>query len=175
MILNLFRKNPSSDAVYAVYTAIVAQSRQPVFYADWGIPDTVTGRFDMISLHMSLLFRRLRVEKQAGHEFSQALFDLFFKDMDRSLREMGAGDMAVPKKVRKMSEIFYGLMTSLNEAMDRDDRPGVQAVLRRNVYAEAEATHAPQLAAYLFTQYDKLAGQSLADIAGGRLEMAAAA
>jgi len=175
MILNLFRKNPSSDAVYAVYTAIVAQSRQPVFYADWGIPDTVTGRFDMISLHLSLLFRRLRVEKQAGHEFSQALFDLFFKDMDNSLREMGAGDMAVPKKVRKMSEIFYGLMTSLNEAMDRDDRPGVEAVLRRNVYTEAESAHAPQLAAYLFIQYDKLASQSLADISGGRLEMAAAA
>lgn len=175
MILNLFRKNSSSDAVYAVYTAIVAQSRQPLFYADWDIPDTVTGRFDMISLHLSLLFRRLRVEKQAGHEFSQALFDLFFKDMDNSLREMGAGDMAVPKKVRKMSEIFYGLMTSLNEAMDRDDRPGVEAVLRRNVYGEAESAHLPELAAYLFVQYDKLASQSLADITGGRLELAAAA
>lgn len=174
MILNLFRKNPSSDAVYAVYTAIVAQSRQPVFYADWGIPDTVTGRFDMISLHLSLLFRRLRAEKTAA-EFSQALFDLFFKDMDNSLRELGAGDMAVPKKVRKMSEIFYGLMTSLNEAMDRDDRPGVEAVLRRNVYGEAESAHAPQLAAYLFAQYDSLAAQALADIVGGRLDMAAAA
>jgi cytochrome b pre-mRNA-processing protein 3 len=175
MILNLFRKNPAADAVYAVYTAIVAQSRQPVFYADWGVPDTVTGRFDMISLHLSLLFRRLRVEKQAGTEFSQALFDLFFKDMDRSLREMGAGDMAVPKKVRKMSEIFYGLMTSLNEAMDRDDRAGVEAVLRRNVYGDTDSAHVAELATYLFTQYDKLAAQPLADIAGGRLEMAAAA
>jgi cytochrome b pre-mRNA-processing protein 3 len=175
MILNLFRKNPAADAVYAVYTAIVAQSRQPVFYADWGVPDTVTGRFDMISLHLSLVFRRLRVEKQAGHEFSQALFDLFFKDMDRSLREMGAGDMAVPKKVRKMSEIFYGLMTTLNEAMDRNDRPGVEAVLRRNVYGEADSAHLSDLVAYLFTQYDKLAEQPLADIAGGRLEMAVAA
>jgi cytochrome b pre-mRNA-processing protein 3 len=175
MILNLFRKNPAADAVYAVYTAIVAQSRQPVFYADWGVPDTVTGRFDMISLHLSLLFRRLRVEKQAGHEFSQALFDLFFKDMDRSLREMGVGDMGVPKKVRKMSEIFYGLMTNLNEAMDRNDRPGVEAVLRRNVYGETDSAHVAELAAYLFTQYDKLAGQPLADITGGRLEMAAAA
>jgi cytochrome b pre-mRNA-processing protein 3 len=153
----------------------VAQSRQPVFYAEWGIPDTVTGRFDMISLHLSLLFRRLRVEKQAGAEFSQALFDLFFKDMDRSLREMGAGDMAVPKKVRKMSEIFYGLMTSLNEAMDRDDRPGVEAVLRRNVYGEADSAEVGKLADYLFTQYDKLAAQPLAGIVGGRLEMAAAA
>jgi len=174
MILNLFRKNPATDAVYAVYTAIVAQSRQPVFYADWGIPDTVTGRFDMISLHLSLLFRRLRGEKPAA-EFSQALFDLFFKDMDNSLREMGAGDMAVPKKVRKMSEIFYGLMTSLNEAMDRDDRPGVEAVLRRNVYGEADSAEVARLADYLFAQYAGLAAQSLADIIGGRLEMAVAA
>jgi len=175
MILNLFRKNSATDAVYAVYTAIVAQSRQPVFYADWGIPDTVTGRFDMISLHLSLLFRRLRVEKQAGHEFSQAVFDLFFKDMDNSLREMGAGDMAVPKKVRKMSEIFYGLMTTLNEAMDRDDRPGVEAVLRRDVYGEADPAQVGALAAYLFTQYGNLAAQPLADIVSGRLEMAVAA
>lgn len=175
MILNLFRKNSATDAVYAVYTAIVAQSRQPLFYADWGVPDTVTGRFDMISLHLSLVFRRLRVEKQAGHDFSQALFDLFFKDMDRSLREMGAGDMAVPKKVRKMSEIFYGLMTSLNEAMDRDDRSGVEAVLRRNIYGEADSGHAVALAAYLFVQYDKLAEQPLSDIVGGRLQLAAAA
>lgn len=175
MILNLFRKNPASDAVYGVYTAIVAQSRQPVFYAEWGVPDTVTGRFDMISLHMSLLFRRLRVEKQAGTVFSQALFDLFFKDMDRSLREMGAGDMAVPKKVRKMTEIFYGLMTSLNEAIDRDDRPGVEAVLRRNIYGEADSAHAPELAAYLFTLAERLVDQPLAAITSGKLEMGTAA
>jgi cytochrome b pre-mRNA-processing protein 3 len=175
MILNLFRKNPASDAVYATYTAIVAQSRQPVFYAEWGVPDTVTGRFDMISLHLSLLFRRLRLEKAAGAEFSQALFDLFFKDMDRSLREMGAGDLAVPKKVRKMTELFYGLMTGINEAMDRNDRPGVEAVLKRNVYGEADGSHAGELAAYLFVQYDRLAGQPLATIVAGRLEMAAVA
>src|SRR5687768_13272959 len=175
MIFGLFRKSADADAVYAVYSAIVAQSRQPRFYADWGVPDTVTGRFDMLCLHMALVFRRLRTAGKESAGFSQALFDLFFKDMDRSLREMGAGDMAVPKKVRKMSEIFYGLMTSLNEAMDRDDRPGVEAVLRRNVYGETDSAHVSELATYLFTQYDKLAAQPLADIADGRLEMATAA
>ncbi|MBN9310651.1 ubiquinol-cytochrome C chaperone family protein [Devosia sp.] len=175
MILNLFRKSTASDAVYAVYRAIVAQSRQPVFYADWGVPDTVTGRFDMISLHMSLVFRRLRAEKQAGAEFSQALFDLFFKDMDRSLREMGAGDLSVPKKVRKMTELFYALMTGINEAIDRGDHAGVAAVLRRNVLADADASHADRIAAYLFAQADSLAPQSLESIAAGRIEMAVAA
>src|SRR6476620_11735781 len=98
-MLNLFRKTPDRNAVYAVYGAIVSQSRQPIFYEKWGVPDTVTGRFDMISVHMALLFRRLRQEKKAGTEFSQAVFDLFFKDMDRSLREMGVGDLGVPKKI----------------------------------------------------------------------------
>jgi cytochrome b pre-mRNA-processing protein 3 len=68
MILSLFRKNTATEAVYAVYRAIVAQSRQPVFYAQWGVPDTVTGRFDMISLHMALLFRRLRAQDTAGQD-----------------------------------------------------------------------------------------------------------
>lgn len=175
MILKLFRKNPAPDAVYAVYTAIVAQSRQPVFYAEWGVPDTVTGRFDMISLHLALVFRRLRNEKKVGIEFGQALFDLFFKDMDRSLREMGAGDLSVPKKVRKMTEIFYALLTGVNEAIDRGDRAGVEVVLRRNVFGESEAGRADELAAYLFAQADSLAKQALEAIAGGRIDMAVAA
>lgn len=175
MILKLFRKNPAPDAVYAVYTAIVAQSRQPLFYAEWGVPDTVTGRFDMISLHLALVFRRLRHEKKVGIEFGQALFDLFFKDMDRSLREMGAGDLSVPKKVRKMTEIFYALMTGVNEAIDRGDRAGVEVVLRRNVFGEAETGKADELAGYLFAQADSLATQPLDAIAGGHIDMAVAA
>jgi len=175
MVLNLFRKNPATEAVYAVYRAIVAQSRQPVFYAEWGVPDTVTGRFDMISLHMGLVFQRLKGEGGKTAEFGQALFDLFFKDMDRSLREMGAGDLAVPKKVRKMTELFYALMTGINEAIERGDQPGVEAVLRRNVFAEGDATHADALAGYLMTQHTALLAQPVATITGGHLDMAVAA
>ena len=88
MILSLFRKNTATDAIYGVYRAIVAQSRQPVFYAEWGVPDTVTGRFDMISLHMALVFRRLR-SSEAAKNFSQAVFDLFFKDRESFTRYSG--------------------------------------------------------------------------------------
>lgn len=49
---------------------------------------------------MGLVFRRLGGNGKLATEFSQALFDLFFKDMDRNLREMGAGDLSVPKKIR---------------------------------------------------------------------------
>lgn len=173
MILNLFRKNQATEAVYAVYAAIVAQSRQPGFYADWGVPDTVTGRFDMICLHMALLFRRLRAEGRPVSQFAQAVFDLFFKDMDRSLREMGAGDLAVPKKIQKMGNIFYGLMTNINEAMDRNDRAEVEAVIRRNLFEDAPDAAAGALTAYLFERAESLDRQPTASIVGGKIEMGA--
>lgn len=175
MILNLFRKNRATEAVYAVYAAIVAQSRQPRFYAEWHVPDTVTGRFDMITLHLALLFRRLRREGKAVDDFAQAVFDLFFKDMDRSLREMGVTDIGVPKKIQKMGNIFYGLLTNLSEAMDRADRAEVEEVIRRNLFDGADEAAAAQLAAYLFDEAARLERQPTAAIMAGKLEMGAAA
>lgn len=175
MILSLFRKKTPPEPVFAVYRAIVAQSRRPVFYADWQVPDTVTGRFDMISLHLALLFRRLRSDDQGVRDFSQAVFDLFFKDMDRSLREMGAGDMAVPKKVQKMGSIFYGLLASLNEALDRNDLDELTAVLGRNVYGGAGVPEARRLAEYLHAESQRLAAQPVASITGGVVVLGEAA
>lgn len=175
MILRLFRKSAATDAVYAVYSAIVAQSRQPRFYAQWGVPDTVTGRFDMICLHLALVFRRLRAEGKGAAEFSQAVFDLFFKDMDRSLREMGAGDMAVPKKIQKMGNAFYGLLANLNEAMDRKDMAEVEGVLVRNIYDGQATPSARELAAYLMGEAETLANQPTAAIVAGKIELGVAA
>ena len=167
MILSLFRKTTAPEPVYAVYRAIVAQSRQPRFYADWSVPDTVTGRFDMISLHLALLFRRLRSDVAGQKDFSQAVFDLFFKDMDRSLREMGAGDLAVPKKIQKMGNIFFGLLATLSEAMDRKDVVELGRVLSRNIFDGAEGPHIHALAEYLLAEDARLATQSVAAIVSG--------
>ncbi|WP_395815615.1 ubiquinol-cytochrome C chaperone family protein [Devosia sp.] len=171
MILNLFRKNTANEAVYAVYAAIVAQSRRPIFYAQWGVPDTVTGRFDMICLHLALVFRRLRAESKPVSQFSQAVFDLFFKDMDRSLREMGAGDLSVPKKIQKMGNLFYGLMTSLNEAMDRGDPAEVEDVIRRNLFDGSPDAAADRLTGYLFAEAERLERQPTVSIIGGKIEL----
>ena len=169
MIFNLFRKNTATEPVLAVYSAIVAQSRQPVFYAEWSVPDTVTGRFDMISLHMALLFRRLRSETGPRKDFSQAVFDLFFRDMDRSLREMGVGDLGVPKRIQKMGNIFFGLLAALNEPMDRNDLEGLQAVLSRNIFDGAAGAHVKSLAQYLMHQDRALLSESASDIVAGRI------
>ncbi|MDB5614905.1 MAG: ubiquinol-cytochrome chaperone [Devosia sp.] len=175
MILSLFRKNTATEPVYAVYSAIVAQSRQPIFYAYWGVPDTVTGRFDMISLHMALLFRRLRAESGAQKDFSQAVFDLFFKDMDQSLREMGVGDLGVPKRIQKMGNIFFGLLAAMNEAMDRNDAVALEGVLARNIFSEETAQHGGSLAQYLLAEDRVLSGQPAQAITGGTLNFEVAA
>ncbi len=118
MIFNLFRKPAvAPDAVDEAYRSIVAQSRQVTFYADWGVPDTVTGRFDMVSLHLALFLHRMKGVPEAK-PFTQALTDLFFLDMDRSVRELGVTDLGVAKKVRKMAEVFYGLVRALDPALD---------------------------------------------------------
>ncbi|KKB10263.1 hypothetical protein VE26_04415 [Devosia chinhatensis] len=175
MILSLFRKNSATEPVYAVYNSIVAQSRQPVFYAQWMVPDTVTGRFDMISLNMALLFRRLRHGTPEAKAFSQAVFDLFFKDMDRSLREMGAGDLGVPKKIQKMGNIFFGLLAALNEAMDRNDPEALAGVIARNVFDGEDGPHVRALAAYVTAQDAALAAQSADQIIRGNMSFEAVA
>jgi len=174
-MLNLFKKSPDPEAVLAVYRAIVAQSRQPVFYAQWGVPDTVTGRFDVLSLHMGLVFRRLGGSGKAATEFAQALFDLFFKDMDRNLREMGAGDLSVPKKIRNMGNLFYGLMTNLNEALERGDRDEAEAVLRRNLFADVADADVTALADYVEAEYAKLKLQTVEAVIGGKVLLGEAA
>lgn len=174
-IQSLFRKSTDTKPVYAIYNAIVAQSRQPRFYADWQVPDTVTGRFDMISLHMALLFRRLRGENGKHKNFSQAVFDVFFKDMDRSLREMGVTDLGVPKKIQKMGNIFFGLLAAMSEAMDRKDMAALQAVLSRNIFDGATGPHVEALAGYLMAEDAALASQPVDAIAAGTLHFGAPA
>ena len=169
MIFNLFRKNTATEPVLAIYSAIVAQSRQPVFYAEWLVPDTVTGRFDMISLHMALLFRRLRSETGRSKDFSQSVFDLFFRDMDRSLREMGVGDLGVPKRIQKMGNIFFGLLAALSEPMDRNDSQALEAVLSRNIFDGAVGSNVEALAAYLLRQDRALMSNTAGDIVAGRI------
>ncbi|MVS97825.1 ubiquinol-cytochrome C chaperone [Devosia sp. L53-10-65] len=175
MIMSLFRKKTATEPVYAVYNSIVAQSRRPVLYAQWGVPDTVTGRFDMISLHMALLFRRLRNGPDGSREFSQSVFDLFFKDMDRSLREMGVSDLGVPKKIQKMGNIFFGLLAAMNDAMDRNDADALASVLARNVFDGQDTPELRALADYVFACDAELATQPVDAITAGSVRFEATA
>lgn len=167
-----FTKKPRiGDAHYALYAAIVAQSRQPFLYADLGAPDTMTGRFDMVSLHLAVVLRRLQREGASCRDFSQALFDLFFKDMDRTLREMGVGDISVPKRIGKMGSMFFGLVEGLTGALENQDSDtALAAFVLRDVLESEHKDHAPELAAYVRRLVDRLDTIPADALVAGRLD-----
>ncbi|MGZ9097738.1 MAG: ubiquinol-cytochrome C chaperone family protein [Micavibrio sp.] len=133
-MLTFFRAktNPEQVAAERLYAALAAQSRQPVFYADLGVPDSVDGRFDMILLHSFIVMRRLGREGKAARSLSQAIYDVMFVDMDRAVREMGIGDLSVKKHIRRMMKAFNGRVAAYESGLD--DVAKLHEALRRNLY-----------------------------------------
>lgn len=122
-----------------LYSRVVVQARQPLHYLTFDVPDTPDGRFDMIALHAALLLRRLRREHQRTETLAQALFDLMFADMDQNLREMGVGDLAVGKRIKRMAQGFYGRLAAYDAGLaDPSDRL-LKDALQRNVYRHGAA------------------------------------
>ncbi|MQT13863.1 ubiquinol-cytochrome C chaperone family protein [Segnochrobactrum spirostomi] len=168
MIFKLFRRNEPEP--FALYGAIVAQARQPTFYTSFAVPDTLDGRFDMVVLHIVLICRRLRGPGGADETGSQALFDLFMRDMDRSLREMGVGDTAVPKRIKKMIAAFYGRLSAYVAALDSGDLDDLAAAIARNIFPDAERPgESAALAAYAAAAAHALEASDDAAIADGRI------
>jgi cytochrome b pre-mRNA-processing protein 3 len=151
MILNLFRRTPQDDRIAVLYGAIVAQARAPVFYRDYGVADTANGRLEMIILHTILVLCRLEQEGGALKPFGQELFDYFCSDMDANLREMGVGDMAVPRKMKGIAESFYGRKRAYEAALTAPGPDQLAAALARNAFAGTaiDQTGAARLAAYM--------------------------
>ena len=166
----LFKSHARAAPVRRVYDAIVAQARQPALYAGLAVPDTVSGRFDMIVLHVFVVLDRLRQGDAAARAFAQSLTDELFSDMDRSLREMGVGDLSVAKKVRRMAEVFHGRLTAYAAARTASAED-LAATLKRNVYAgEDAAGNARRLAVYVAAASHAIAGTAIADLMAGRVD-----
>ncbi|MGE0233126.1 MAG: ubiquinol-cytochrome C chaperone family protein [Flavobacteriaceae bacterium] len=151
-----------------LYEAIVAQARQPVFYTDFGVADDVEGRFEMIVMHLVLVLDRTQQLGEPGRIAGQALFDLFFRDMDRSLREMGTGDLAVPKRIRRMAENVYGRADVYRAALSGDDVHALQSAIERNV-RPAGAGAADRLAAYMRENWQALQSHDLDALIDGEV------
>lgn len=145
-MLGFLRRPPHESAAAALYAAAVAAARAPSLYAALGVPDTLDGRFDMVGLHAFLLIRRLQRAEEPGPALAQAVFDEMFRDMDRSLREMGVGDLSVPRKMRQMWEAFHGRAAAYEAAFAGSDAAALPAALARNVWRTGDAPGAEGLA-----------------------------
>lgn len=172
MFGRFFRSNSRSDGAVALYGSVVAQARTPALYAVLGVPDTVTGRFEMVVLHSVLVIDRLKRAGAGGRELGQEVFDAFCRDMDQSLRELGFGDQSVPKRMKQLGGSFYGRAEAYGRTLG--DETGLAAALGRNVLSDSPATEAARpLARYAMAVAEALGQASNADVMAGRLSFPA--
>lgn len=168
----LFRsKTTNQKAVEPLYAAIVTQARQPFLFRDFGVPDTLDGRFDMLALHVYLVEHRLMNENEANDELHKLLPELMFRELDRGLRENCISDMGVPRRMKKMASAFYGRATAYENS--RGTRAEMVAALARNVFPGEEVPKgAEALADYTIACMERLESQKLDDIINGQPDFA---
>ncbi len=175
MILNrLFGRSNTEDPASMLYAAIVAQARQPEFYRDLDVPDTLDGRFDLLILHAYLAFDRLKSEGGEARDFSQRVFDVMFADLDQNLRELGISDVSIGKKVEAMVSAFYGRTSAYDSALNKveDKDEALIGALERNIYPDGPPAAAALelLAAYVRNCRAHLAARPPGGFLGGHID-----
>lgn len=156
MILRLFPNKRQEGTIRSLYGAIVAQARQPRFYREYGVPDTVNGRFDMIVLHLALVLERTEALGDPARTLGQDVFDLFCSEMDGHFREVGISDLKVPKEMREVGQAFYGRRSVYRAALAEGGNAALEAALVRNIYPGKAGADAARLAAYVRAAWQML-------------------
>jgi len=132
--------------VERLHDSITALARDPILFTDMGLRDDFEGRFEILVLHFALVLRRLGQLPPPAGDLAQELTDCFFKHLDEGLREIGVGDLGVPKRMKRLAKAFYGRAAAYEATLAARDRAGLVEALRRNVFAGEEGG-APRLAA----------------------------
>ncbi len=152
-MLNLLRKKPSRKREgAALYEPLVSRARSPVFFTDFAVADSIDGRFDLVVLHAWLALAAL---KAAGlDQQAQGLTDAIFTGFDEAMREQGAGDMGLGRKMKAFADAFYGRLSAYEQAGDEE---ALTAAIARNLYRGAAVdARAQALAAYAIRARESL-------------------
>jgi cytochrome b pre-mRNA-processing protein 3 len=162
-----------------LYAGLTAQARRPVFYLACGVPDTIDGRFEMVALHAFLLFRRLKGHGEKAGAVAQAVYDVMFSDFDASVREMGAQDLGVGRRIKFMTEAMNGRFTAYEAGLAHVQSQGsgieLELALKRNVYGTIEPVDEclKRMADYLKRADAELAAQPIDHLMRGVLHFPA--
>lgn len=133
MIFGLFRGRVNGRLIQRLYAEIVAAGRDPVLFTDYGIADSLEGRFEALVLHAALVLRRIEALPQPGPQIAQDVADALFRHFDIALRELGVSDTRVPKQMKNMAEAFFGRAMAYHAALPQGEAALADA-LSRNVY-----------------------------------------
>lgn len=164
----LFPQASQRAALAPLYAAIVAEGRDPFWYREGQVPDTIDGRFDMIAAITALVLLRLEAEEEGGRAPAILLTETFVDDMDASLRQIGIGDYVVGKHVGRMMAALGGRLAAFRAARESGS---CEAAVRRNIFHESPPSDAaPALVAgRLELLAERLDAASLETLIAGRL------
>ena len=129
-----FKKKKIETISNHIYQKIVIFSRNKIFYTKYSVPDTIDGRFDMLVLITIIVVHRLSKIKNEGIELSQNIFDVVFKDLDFSLRELGAGDVSVANNMKKLISSYMGRQKVYVEAFKNKDEEFLALAFKNNIF-----------------------------------------
>ena len=170
LMFDWFNKRSAAAATAReLYGAVVTQARQPAFYTRLGVADTPEGRYELVALHLVLLLERLGADDVADEPLSRKLIETFVEDMDDSMREMGVGDLAVPKRVKKAAGGLYTRADAYRAALAAPDDTALIAALKTYLYIGRDEAAAPRCAAYVRAASGGLRRQPGEDLKAGRV------
>ena len=129
------KKKEYRELAHHLYVNVVNRSREAVFYTEYKVPDTVEGRYDLLLIHLFLMLSALSSSKE-HKDLQKALIDLCFEDLDQNLRQMGVGDMGVPRRIKKMAKAFNGRSTIYDEALTQNNDDLLKEALDRNLFVQ---------------------------------------
>jgi len=162
-------KRSEKSAARRLYDEAVAQGRRPALYARLGAPDTVEGRFEILTAHVILLIDRLKGDGPQAAHLRQALFDVYVGDLDGALREMSVGDLAVGRRMKKLGEAFYGRARAYDAAFrELPDLTMLGDVIARTVLEGTASVDPALLAAYIARRREDLLTCETASLLEGR-------
>jgi len=150
-----------------LYDALVAAAREPAWYREGSVPDTLEGRFDMLATMIALALLRLESEGDRAKAESVALTEIFIDDMDGTLRQIGIGDFVVGKHVGKLLGALGGRLGAFREALPGG--PALELAVRRNVFRDGPASdeQVAWVAERLRSLHGRLAGTAMEPLLAG--------
>jgi cytochrome b pre-mRNA-processing protein 3 len=163
----LARKSGCEGTARRLHASATAQARRPEFYQILRAPDTIDGRFELLTLHVVLLLERLREQPAVR----QDLFDTYISDLDGALREMGVGDLSMGRRMKQMGQIFYGRAAAFDMAFKAlPDDSKLRDLMARTVFQGVGKGDPDRLSAYAVRCRTILEGCATDGLLAGEVE-----
>lgn len=133
-------KSKNTSNVKKIYQSIIDNSRSKIFYIELDVEDNFESRFDLVILHSFIIFQYFVEIGDKKNKLSQSLFDFMFHDFENNLREMGFGDIAVNKRMKKFISAFYGRIlsysNSYSEYKENNSLLNFSLAIKKNIYKD---------------------------------------